>query len=57
MSAPAIAFVGSLVYECRVLLGVLAEHLEDQDGELLSKDGLDFWGRVQLVGHQITPCT
>lgn len=35
MSALTVAFVGSLVYEFPPLLGLLQEHLDDQDGEVL----------------------
>jgi hypothetical protein len=35
MSALTIAFVGSPVYEFPALLGLLAEHIDDQEGEVL----------------------
>lgn len=35
MSASSVAFIGALTYTYRELLGVLEEHLEDNEGEVL----------------------
>ncbi|HSR68677.1 MAG TPA: hypothetical protein VLU25_12130 [Acidobacteriota bacterium] len=57
LSAETVAFVGALVYRFPALLPVLEEHLQDQDGEVLSHvffGDLTRWivGRLETAGRK-----
>ena len=58
MSAVTVAFVGSLVYQFPPLLGLLQEHLDDQEGEVLPHlfvADLERWIEAEVLRHDGQP--
>jgi hypothetical protein len=56
VSAPTVAFVGSLVHRCPWLLPVFQEHLDDQEGEVLSHlfmADVERWAEQEVAAGRV----